>query len=231
MRKRRFNHIEPREQGEGSPAQQGRNFRRTLERGLRIPAMLKAFVFRRRIEVRGRERGPDEVEAEVEELVASASLPKERPDPASQPSRLEVEEPTKPIEAEPPRFSRTKSHLEKLASEIKHYDPPVQARKSAGALKREELERLRRREAEIADLVHKENNYGKPSVKGGLGKLLMGGFLLCLIALPFLFTLGSRNGGFFRWLTSNGFEAFLYIFLAVVAALGEGARRRRRRRF
>ena len=168
------------------------------------------------------------MEVEVEELVQA--VPEKRPDPATEPSRLEMEEPAKPVQ-DPPRFSKTKSQLEKLAAEIKDFEPPVQARKSAGHLKREELERLRKREAEIADLVHKESQPGPPSAFGGIAKIFMALFLLLAVSAPVLLVfIPDLFPRLYKWMGGSGMEGLFYLFFLLVTIVGGAAGRSYRRR-
>lgn len=242
MRKKRFNHIEPRESGEEAPAAKPRSFHRQLERGLRFPALLRAFIFRRRIEVAGREREADPVEIEKPEEVAAkveAAAPA-----AEESSRLEIEreEPTQPgipRPAQPRRrsdrdFSKTRSELEKLAGDIKDFEPPFQATKTAGQLRKEEFDRIRKREAEIADLTYRNSQPARtPSKAAAISKILFGGFVLLLFALPLLVLFFPSGGrGFFRlarFIGQGGFEFLLYLFIVIFGVAGGLASRRYRR--
>lgn len=242
MRKKRFNHIEPREQTDGAPPASERSFRRQIEKGLRFPAVIRAFIFRRKIEIAGREREADQVEIEKpEEVTAKVEVAQAA---AEEPSRLEIEreEPTQPgipRPAQPRRrsdrdFSKTRSELEKLAGEIKDFEPPFQATKTAGQLRKEEFARIRKREAEIADLVYRDAQPARtPSKTAAIAKICVGGFVLLLFLLPVVFAFFPGTWGILmtirRFIGPVASEFLFYLFILGLIAGGGFAGRRYRR--
>ncbi len=190
--KKRFEHVETSAASGSDPTAHAAPFRRKVETGKGPLEFFRKLGFRRKVEIPGHEREPDRVP--------------EPPPPPPEP-KIEVEDPTDkaiprpPSSRELPRAKVESPTLKRTRSELSRLSGDLERVTQEGA-------------PPLKDLSWTRPEGQKPSVAGGLLKILGGGALFLLALLPIIgpdvFRLFGNHPGIFLILIIAGIAASVF---------------------